>query len=653
MDTAAVDACFACLVHDEALARPLLEQAHAAATDAATRRLLAAGALLAINVEFADFRGLADWLQRFEAAADAVGPDRPQDRARLDAALLTRPSLDDRFAPDDDAVQAAAERLFEALRRGLPVSVDERLLLAKALYDYHGLQDNRSRCERVAALANDGLAQGGASLDWQGRWWLVQEAALAYWEPLGAAAQAREQAAALVRQGAGVSVDLGLGLAQLRHALAANDPAAQDRAFAHIERLRTRVRSGLALRALHAQAGLQTRRGQFRAALERLDLVLGLCEDVEVPERDRGVYHEQRAYALAGLGRWSEALDVFDRMRHRQTGHQARMVDVIQGVLRGAAALDEAWPDSRAQVRQAMQAAAQVNWRRFLAPLPRTAARLAAAALDDGVEPDFVRASVRERRLTPEDPWREHWPWRLKLVILGEPTLLRDDEPLRASGKAQKKPLELLALLAASGGGPLDADAVIDALWPSLEAHAPRGSLDMTVSRLRKLLEVPDAVLLTEGRLQLNPALVWIDAVAFEARCDAAERGDETAAALALALYRQRLLGSEKLQGRLLAARTRLARRFTQLALDHGQRLLARGDATAALRVVDLALQHDELSEPLYRLAIRAQLALGEQAEALRTGERCRAALLQALGVVPSAETLALLQAGGRSSSRP
>ena len=137
---------------------------------------------------------------------------------------------------------------------------------------------------------------------------------------------------------------------------------------------------------------------------------------------------------------------------------------------------------------------------------------------------------IRDRRLLPPQPWRADWPWRVHVHALGALRIERDGLPLAAAGKAQKKPLELLALLAAHPGRPLDTDAVIDQLWPSLDANAPRASLDMAVSRLRKLLDLPEAVQLAEGRLFLHPALVWINVCSFEKLADAAESGDETAA---------------------------------------------------------------------------------------------------------------------------
>lgn len=644
--TATVDDLMHLLLRDDAQARAPLEQAwQSAVDDAAQRAVLPALFVLAVNVEFADFRNLATWIDRLVA----IGPDpalslRPIDRLRIDAAWLVLPSLDHRFEHDGDVVRGAAERVNQALRAGQLPPGDEALLLAKALYDHAGIEDNQSMCERVAAAVNDGLRSGHPSATWQARWWLVQEAALAYWGPPEAAAQALEQARAQVAAGADASCRFVLVQAALRRAQAEQDAMAVDRALAESESLRPLLRPGLALRALHVQAVVRLRRGEHRVALDLEDRVLALCDDVQVPERDRGLYREQRAYALAGLRRWDEALAEFDRMRAHQKAHQARMVDVIQTVLRGAAALDLAAPDANGRVLDAVRAAASVDWRRFLLMFPAWAARLAQAGLDAGCETDFLRQAIRERRLAPPDPWREDWPWRLRVHVLGELRIERDDERLSTGGKSPKKPLQLLVLLAAHPGG-LEQGAVIDELWPSLEANAPRASLEMAISRLRKLLDVPDAVLVADGRLSLNPTLVWTDVAAFCALDDKATDGDARAASLARPLYRGPLVSADEAPGvQLASARDRLALRYTHRVLDEGQRLLAGGDATGALRQFERALLHEPLAEPLHRALIAAQLQAGERAEALRSYRRCADLLQRSLGVAPSAETQALAE---------
>lgn len=234
---------------------------------------------------------------------------------------------------------------------------------------------------------------------------------------------------------------------------------------------------------------------------------------------------------------------------------------------------------------------------------------------------------------------------RLRVLALGPLRVERDGLPLQHGSKPPRKPLELLTLLVAHGCRPLDTGTVMDELWPSLDAEAPRAALDMAVMRLRRLLGAADAVLLTEGQVRLNPQTVWSDVAAFESLAEAAAEGSERAPWQALSLYQDALLGSGPVGARLLARRQRLAQQLCDLALDAARRLMACNAEAAAARLLQRALACEPLCEPLYRELMRAQLAQGERAEALRTHARCTQLLRTALAVAPSRATEALAEA--------
>jgi len=89
-----------------------------------------------------------------------------------------------------------------------------------------------------------------------------------------------------------------------------------------------------------------------------------------------------------------------------------------------------------------------IGWRRDVM------ARLAALALENGIELDHVRAQVRANRLLrPETPAAlDAWPWPVRIHTLGEFELWRLDERVAFARKVQRKPLELLQALIALGG---------------------------------------------------------------------------------------------------------------------------------------------------------------------------------------------------------
>ncbi len=153
----------------------------------------------------------------------------------------------------------------------------------------------------------------------------------------------------------------------------------------------------------------------------------------------------------------------------------------------------------------------------------RALAELCAQALRHGIEADYAQALVRARRLVPRIPPLRlaAWPWPFRVRALGRFELLRESAPVEFSGKGPGRPMELLKVLLANGGQEVRADQIADALWPHVDADYAHKSFTATLHRLRKLLGEDDAVLLRDGRLSLNPALVWVDAWALEQACSA------------------------------------------------------------------------------------------------------------------------------------
>lgn len=556
-------------LRDTLLAR--LRSAPTAEAAAAIATLL----LLDTLASFADFRGLQEALAAFDAA--------PPDGLRAAAVRLGRPLLDHRYPWDDPALGPARAAVTEALRAGSPVSADERLLMAKVLVDHEGMVGNDlGPLERTLLQMQELLPR--ASWLWQAAWWRLRAQVLEYAGRTGAAEEAQAQLQAIAARTDHPELAMALAGEEMRLALHVDDRARADRAFRAIEQALPQVRPALMPHGLRHQAALLLRRGEYQAALERSRLILDLCALHEVPERDRAGYVEQQAYALMGLGRHAQAVALLASLRTTQAGGQAGVLEALIALAEAVQALESGVADPTGPALRAVRLAAAAGFHRFLMSFPRWAARLAAAGLEAGVETEFLTRAVRERRLMPPDPAPAGWPWAVQVQVLGGLAVRRDGAPHGGgAGKGQKKPLELLALLAAHPGG-LDAESLIEALWPSLEADAPRASLEMTVSRLRKWLDCPEAVRVADGRVGLNAALVWTDVGAFEA---AARAGDAEAA---LAAYRGPLLQGERLQGLALQARERLGHRLAAVVLQRGSALRDQGRSADALALLGRAL---------------------------------------------------------------
>jgi DNA-binding SARP family transcriptional activator len=239
-------------------------------------------------------------------------------------------------------------------------------------------------------------------------------------------------------------------------------------------------------------------------------------------------------------------------------------------------------------------------------------------------------------------------PWRLKVRVLDGLHVERDGQPLPATTKPQRKPLDLLTLLAAHGSSPLSTEAAIGALWPSLDAEAPRAALDMAVSRLRRLLQAPAAVCLRDGQISLCQRLVWTDVAAVSACLARAQEDEGPAGRQALhellALYRRPLTRLQEPCAALALRRSSLASAFERVVGLWGRRFEAQEHGAAAAELYRRALECEPLAEDFHNGLMRCHLQRGAAAEALRAFRACAQLLHQVMGMPPSAETRALAE---------
>lgn len=274
---------------------------------------------------------------------------------------------------------------------------------------------------------------------------------------------------------------------------------------------------------------------------------------------------------------------------------------------------------------------------------PNVLPRLFAEALNADIEADYVRQFIRARNLGAPSPDIEQWPWPVRIHTLGQFSLLLDDQPLYFQGKTQKKPLELLKCLIAYGGKKVSQTVLAGQLWPDLEGDAARNACDLALHRLRKLLVKPEAAVLQDGKLGLDPNYVWVDAWAFERLCGAVdnEQRQDTGLAAAqklLSLYPGHFLDSED-GAWALSYRERLNSKFHR-CVDRLTRQLALAEAwDEAAALYRKAIELDPLTEAFHCGLIRCYQAQGRIAEALAAYRHCRDMLSILLGVKPSPKT--------------
>jgi len=285
---------------------------------------------------------------------------------------------------------------------------------------------------------------------------------------------------------------------------------------------------------------------------------------------------------------------------------------------------------------------------------PPMMSQLCAKALEYEIEVNYVRDLISKRNLIPpEDSLQDldSWPWPVRINTLGPFSLIRDGEPVRFSGKAQKRPLELLKALIALGGREVSTNKLMDNLWPDSDGDLAQNSFNTALHRLRKLIGIKDAITLQEGRLSLDPRYCRVDLWAFEEACEAADaafrdsdpKGDHPGNAFpALAGKALDLFGDQFLPDDLkqwaISPRERTRIKYSRVATRLGRYLEERDDIDKAIDCYLKALDIDDLAEKVYASLMRCYETAGRRADAVALYERCRSALSKGLGVEPSPE---------------
>jgi LuxR family maltose regulon positive regulatory protein len=280
--------------------------------------------------------------------------------------------------------------------------------------------------------------------------------------------------------------------------------------------------------------------------------------------------------------------------------------------------------------------------------LPRELAILSAEALARDVEPVFVKKLIAWRHLVPPPRTGDSWPWPLRVKALGTFTVEVNGVALEGTRKGSDHRMDLLKVLAANDGKPLGVARVIELLWPDASPENGRKSFDMALSRLRKLLEQEESVVINDGKLAFSPLAAWCDTADLALLCDRpvgalGQEALERHAADVLARYRGGFLAGEQLDAPwAIEARERNTQRLVRQAQAVADALAERDSASAAVRLIEQAIEAAPLAEGLYISLMGIHAEAGNHAEGLRVFRRLREMLSIMLSVKPSAEALAL-----------
>ncbi len=617
--------------------------------DAAGAALSVAIALFVVFATIENVHEIAAWAARFAAidwaALAAVGS--PAERALRTAGEVVHDALVRGRSQDRAAECAMQDRLLAHVAAEL-LSANETILagslLVSAMRRAMRVQDVELAILRIEALSSYRRSAPHIRASWH-----VENGY--YYTRLGALPRARgcfDDALAVAAENALLQPRIAalIGLARLellRHAIgdaqafiAALEALGQDR----LGRFQGWV--------LHLRARAEVLSGRAAAALESIERAERLILDAGFPRSVKVILDLDKVQMLYASGAVDAGSLLAAQVIARETEADAQSLRVTSGLLESHALWNHDRPRAAVLLERHMRLAHDLDLTLFVNLVPSVAAQIAARALRAGLAVDFVVRAIEVRGLlAPRDAPR-NWPWPIRVEVLRPFRILRHGETMTFGGKAQQKPLELLKYLACCRDLMADASNVALALWPNADEAPAKKSLEVTVSRLRKLLDDDALVLVKEGKVSLDPRRVSSDAKAFvEAAGDAesvvdgrhhpvdvAETGDRL-----LQTFSELPLEHEESTAWREAVRERYRATFVRAVRALIAYWHRAGDAPRSTALIEAALAREPLAESLYRMLIQIHLDAGNATEAMRVYRQCRQMLSVLIGTQPSSET--------------
>lgn len=395
------------------------------------------------------------------------------------------------------------------------------------------------------------------------------------------------------------------------------------------------------------QAWLALLQGQPRLAVQHAQRLVQINASLAT-RHPCGMALLFQANALAAAGRLDEALDSIGLAKRNatqvpfgrfSTGLVEADIRLLGGDLGGAASA----------LRAALETGSENGLLNTLQWLPAQMSRLCAFALERRMETAYVRRLIRQRGVRPPGAGVPDWPWPIEIRAIGPLEIRVDDATLRFEGKAQRKPLVMLKALVALGARNVPQDQLIDAVWQEPVEGDERKAFDVTVHRLRKLLGHDRGILVSDGRVGLNPDIVWLDVWALDVRLgapkpaapdfDGAAAELERAAPAVMELYRGQFLAGEADSAWTLPMRNRIGSRFQRFVLQLGEHWELNGRQEHAAALYERALEIDPEVELFYRKLMLCLRGQGKGMQAADVYRRCRQMLSARFGATPAQAT--------------
>ena len=629
------------VMHEEpARAKALLEKAFAGFTarnDVRRQLITAAAAVDCHYFEWADFAPLDRWIAVFERLLDP-GPEylAIADALRVHSGLLIALLFRQPEHPRIAETAGVVEQLLAAPDIET-VPINDRINAASILFNYFNWKMKGDTADALIERVEPWLADPQVTAV-NRVWWHVHRA---FNEQIrGRYARSRKimsETEAFAAAHGLKWVQVEIYHAEVTALVSSDDAAGAAAALAKLRGVLNPSRRMDLAYFRYQEAGVLLLQNRPRDAATAAADAVAIGRASGLPAMQIPHFLVRQALCLVRLAEIAPALALYQEAIALATGADRRNFAFHERLLRAHVALDVGdTAGAHRELRALFAACRDSSYFGFLKLPAEVLTPLLAQALAHDIEPDYVRALIRRRKLSPPAADVPGWPWPLALRAFGDFSIVRDGVPLVSKGKAQRKPLELVKALVAHGGRSVDATMLTGLVWPDAEGDDAKTSFDSNLYRLRKLLDVDGALQLAEGKLSLNPELVWLDVWAFEAALDA---GDVEAA---LALYRGHFLALDAPVPWTLPVRDRLQARLVRAVLAAGDALEGARDWARARALYERTLEVDNLAEAIYRRLMVCQREAGDPTGALTTYRRCRELLSIVLSRPPSAETEAV-----------
>ena len=228
----------------------------------------------------------------------------------------------------------------------------------------------------------------------------------------------------------------------------------------------------------------------------------------------------------------------------------------------------------------------------------------------------------------------------LTFAVLGPLEVRAGDQPVDVGGRL---PRRLLAILIAAEGRPVSEDSLAEGLWGDRRPRNPAGTLQVYVSRLRRVLP-GTALQRSAGGYRLLAADTDVERFRGHlVRARAMLAGDRRAEAheafdAALRLWRGTSYEDLADDESTTAIRAALVEQRDSAQEEGAAALLATGDHAGAVAMLELLVHAAPYRERRWQLLALALYRSGRQADALKAVRRVRTLLAEELGVGPGPE---------------